>query len=253
MFQPSATPSRSLKYLLDKLESTWIASELSLRAKRSAASEGPPLGVRSQIGRNWSRHVVSISRRTLLQVVTVASTTAFLIPNATAAFSASAPAGLPSVETSPGAINAYMAKTRFSGFGTLSDIQEEYRDAASIFPLVLPTNWSFPEDPGQTGADPKALWERGSGVATAYMIWQIGIATDAYEGHTRGDSARKDRNLNILEAAYATEVRKAVLIDDDNVFIDGTRQHASATESRSPLQAARDGDFAPMRAFLRMD
>ncbi|GAA4479347.1 hypothetical protein GCM10023171_04700 [Microbacterium panaciterrae] len=146
-----------------------------------------------------------------------------------------------------------MTRTRFSGFGTLFDIQEEYQNAVPIFPLVLPANWSFPTNLEVGAPDPAALWERGSGVATAYMIWQIGIATDAYEGHTRGDSARKDRCLNILEAAYATEVRKAVLIDDGNVFIDGTRKPGSAAKSQSPLQAARDGDFAPMRAFLRMN
>ncbi|MBN9158398.1 MAG: hypothetical protein JST25_12870 [Actinobacteria bacterium] len=197
--------------------------------------------------------MVAISRRALLQLAAVGSTAAFLTSNATAASGASTPPGLPSVETSSGAIDAYVSKTRFSGIATLLEIQEEYRRVVPIFPLVLPANWSFPDDPGLGAPDPKMLWERGNGVVAAYLIWQSAIVNEAYEGHKRGDSGQKDHFLNVLEAAYATDVRKAVILDDDNVFINGTKATQRTTASRSPLQAAREGDFAPMRSLFGLN
>ncbi len=197
--------------------------------------------------------MAAISRRILLQLATAGSTAAFLTPHATATAGASRPNLITSVETSPGAIDAYIAKTHFAGIATLPDIQAEYRSVIPIFPLVLPAKWSFPADPGLSAPDSDTLWERGNGVAAAYMIWQKAVATEAYERQKRGDSDQRDRHLDILEMAYSTEVRKAVIIDDGNVFIDGGKQSGSAAGTQSPLKAARGGDFAPMRAFLRMD
>lgn len=191
----------------------------------------------------------TVSRRVLLKFVAVAPVAAALLPKASF-LGKPVTSSLPPVETAPGAIDAYLARTKFTGVVQLPEIRAEYLSAIKMFPLVLPDGWNFPSDPGLLDRVPGAYWQRGRGVSEAYMIWQRAVAAEALEGHQRGDIQHTERHLDLLERGYATEVRKAALEDPDNVFMSGdSGPNGTRTGSQGPLAAARNGDFAALQHF----
>lgn len=191
--------------------------------------------------------MVTISRRTLLQLATAGPAAALLISEIPAQATTGI-ANLPPGEATPGAIANYLKKTQVSGMARLAEIQTEYRNATAIFPLVLPDGWTFPPDSGLSDPTPGAFWERGMGVSAAYLNWQRAVAAAAYAGYQKGDSKTTKHYLDLLEAGYDTDVRRAAIADPDEKFTGG---HSDGTGSGSegPLKAARNGDFALLRQF----
>ena len=188
--------------------------------------------------------MVAISRRILLQLAAVGSTAAFLIPEASAQGDVVS-SDLPFVEITPGAIENYLKETQHKGMARFTEIQTEYRNATTIFPLTLPDGWTFPADCGLSDTSPGAFWERGMGASAAYFNWQRAVAAAAYAGHRQGDTTSAKRYLDLLEAGYATDVRRAALSDPEDIFTGG---HSGQTKG-GPLVAARNGDFKLLQHF----
>lgn len=194
----------------------------------------------------------NLSRRAVLQFATAA--TATILVSELSGQSPATAATLPQVEVSPGAIEKYLTRMQFprnltlTDVLTLSEIKREYQNAVIIFPLVLPEGWQFPVDPGLFGGPVDGLWQRGSGANAAYVTWHRAVTGAAYAEHQQGRPENAKTHLDLLEAGYATEVRKAAVDDPGNVFLGVSNDTAKAVGG--PLRSARAGDYAEINSFL---
>ena len=145
--------------------------------------------------------------------------------------------------TNPVSVDEYVHTMPPSGDATgtttlLAGVHDEYRKAVAIFPLPLPTGYTFPVESSTSEPDGEAgtRFSVGTGAAEAYFFWQNATATAAYSAYLRGDHGAARSLLDAAVAGYATSVRKMVVQDPTGVFV---------TDSIKP---ARSGDFAALRA-----
>ena len=188
---------------------------------------------------------ISVTRRTLLQVVTVGSGVLLgsLIPT-----SANAAAPL----ASAGAAVPVAGQT--AGTAAFTDIQgvwAEYGEAIANFPLALPEGWSFPAESAMRNSEPDVQWEVGCGNTEAYLCWQRAVATAAHEAHQRGDHDEADRLLDLLEAGYDSPTRRAVIKDPDNAFLAMAVRPARSADGAA-RGSATGGDFSTLMDAVRV-
>ncbi|MDQ1124948.1 hypothetical protein [Microbacterium trichothecenolyticum] len=142
----------------------------------------------------------------------------------------------------PSEVPEYVEKTVGSGFTDLAGIHQEYREAVASFPFPLPDGQQFPPEsslnddaPTSDAVRRRVVWQKGSGVAEAYMYWETATVVAASEAQDRGEFIRAQALLDTLEAGYNSDFRRLVLIDRGNEFV------------RTQVGAARSGDFGPLR------
>lgn len=188
---------------------------------------------------------VNFSRRTLLQMTAVGTGMLF-VPNFASSDIHNDKQANADIESSPGAINRYLAKTKAVGITSLEGVEAEYAKAVESFPFVKPDDWSFPTSSGLTDPEPGTQWDRGFGAAIAYLLWQSAVAVAAQKAYLAGDRAVADRYLDVLEAGYLSPVRRAVLDDPDDAFISGPadKSTAQAANNKAPVASARGGDYS---------
>ena len=114
--------------------------------------------------------------------------------------------GVDIVSTLPMSEDDYVAE--FSsrvGWLSFDEFQAEYREAAAVFPLILPESYAFPVDLVLPGLDDRdGEWEAGSGAAQAFFVWDGATATAAYAAHERGDDALATSLLDAYEAGHTS-------------------------------------------------
>ncbi|MGN7948536.1 hypothetical protein ACTJKH_07305 [Microbacterium sp. 22215] len=180
-----------------------------------------------------------LSRRSMLRMVAAvggviaasASLHALGGQSAAAATSQSATSDASSSE-----MNQFVDATRADSFTNLAGVRSEYAEVTTDFPLALPEETTFPSEPTLQDTAPHTLWERGSGVADAFMIWLGLTIAAASQAHSNGQAQQSLQLLDELDEGYASPAREAVLEDAGRYF-------------PAAISQARQGDFAGLLAL----
>lgn len=115
-------------------------------------------------------------------------------------------------------------------------VEDEFHAAGAEFPLALPDGYVWP-----TGLD-RSLgtvmeFQRGTGVAEAYLYWEAAHATAAYADYRNGDPDAA-AHVDALVAGYASPVR--------SMYIDPEQPGIDSEYYRAVLEPALNGHLEPL-------
>lgn len=101
-------------------------------------------------------------------------------------------------------------------------VNAEYREAAQSFPFTLPEGYAFPAVARFVGRSLPDGWQRGDGVAEAFIFWRQATATAAFNDHLRGDQQAAEVHLDALAAGYDSAVRAMFVEDAELGYLEQT-------------------------------
>lgn len=120
---------------------------------------------------------------------------------------------------------------------TGAEVEDEFHAAAAAFPFDLPDGYVWPSElPRSLGTVTE--FERGTGVAEAYLYWEAAHATAAYADHLVGDATAATAQLEQLIDGYASPIR--------SMYVDSEQPGTDSDYYLSVLEPALDGDFDPL-------
>lgn len=116
-------------------------------------------------------------------------------------------------------------------------VEDEFHAAGAAFPLALPDGYVWP-----TGLD-RSLgtvmeFQRGTGVAEAYLYWEAAHATAAYADYRNGDLDAATAHVEELVDGYASPVR--------SMYIDPEHPGIDSEYYRAVLEPALNGHLEPL-------
>lgn len=114
------------------------------------------------------------------------------------------------------------------------EVEDEFHAAAAAFPLALPERYTWPTELSRS-LGTVTEFERGTGVAEAYLYWEAAHATAAYADHFNGDAAAATAHLEQLVEGYASPVR--------SMSVDPEQPGTDSDYYRAVLEPALNGDF----------
>lgn len=181
--------------------------------------------------------VVAIAALAACSSVTVTATPAAepaLAPSSAAAASTPAP---PAELTVADFVDRFGPTTGDMVWLSGAEVEDEFHAAAAAFPLDLPAGYTWPTGLSRS-LGTVTEYQRGTGVAEAYLYWEAAHATAAYADSRSGDMVSAVAQVEVLVDGYASPIR--------SMYVDPEEPGTDSEYYRSVLEPALNGDLEPL-------
>jgi hypothetical protein len=118
-----------------------------------------------------------------------------------------------------------------------AEVEDEFHAAAAAFPLDLPAGYTWPTEMSRS-LGTVTEWQRGTGVAEAYLYWEAAHATAAYAAWRSGDMVSAVAQVEVLVDGYASAIR--------SMYVDPEEAGTDSEYYRSVLEPALNGHLEPL-------
>lgn len=118
-----------------------------------------------------------------------------------------------------------------------AEVEDEFHAAAAAFPLDLPAGYTWPTGLSRS-LGTVAEYQRGTGVAEAYLYWEAAHATAAYAADYNGSPGAVAAHIDELVDGYASPIR--------SMYVDPEEPGTDSEYYRSVLEPALNGHLEPL-------